>query len=431
MAFINGDGTVNRHEKEVAFINKIQADLSYKRFYNTEELILEVNNACVTYLKDKGLVQLTSFDESLHPTATLSDISSDKINQFINLAQAKRGFPLRPGTAVVKVLTHLHLLQHLKICNSALLAFGKTPQQFFPTAIIKCAHFHGNIVAKPIPDYKVFQGDVFEQVDQAVDFVLSKISLSVGLRNKSNQVPVQYEIPRAVVAEAIVNAVAHRDYTSKGSVQVTLFNNRLEIANPGRLTPELSIPKLKREHSSYPTNPRLAEPMYQAGYIERFGTGTGEIYRLAKEAGLKEPQFDLEEGFNVTIWRAVDLTNVQADTKTTRQADANLTRQATRQADANLTRQATRQADNKTTRQAAPQLAEAVRRVLLVINQEMTSSAIQNALQLKDRESFRDTYLIPALKAKYIAMTIPDKPKSPNQMYRLTELGLKLKNKLK
>ena len=60
-------------------------------------------------------------------------------------------------------------------------------------------------------------------VDQAVDFVMSKINLWVGTRQDSPQAPVQYEIPREVVAEAIVNAVAHRDYASNGSVQVMLF----------------------------------------------------------------------------------------------------------------------------------------------------------------------------------------------------------------
>ena len=64
---------------------------------------------------------------------------------------------------------------------------------------------------------------MFELVDQAVDFVMSKINLWVGTRAESTQAPIKYEIPREVVTEAIVNAVVHRDYTSNGSVQVMLF----------------------------------------------------------------------------------------------------------------------------------------------------------------------------------------------------------------
>ena len=68
-----------------------------------------------------------------------------------------------------------------------------------------------------------------------MDFVLSKIALSVGTRAESVQAPVAYEIPKEVVTEAIVNAVAHRDYTSNASVQVMLFSDRLEILNPRQI----------------------------------------------------------------------------------------------------------------------------------------------------------------------------------------------------
>ena len=71
-----------------------------------------------------------------------------------------------------------------------------------------------------------------------------------------------------------------------------LFKDRLEIWNPGRLPYGLTPEKLKKPHSSIPANLLLAEPMYLAGYIERIGTGTGDIIRWCKGAGLpKEPEF--------------------------------------------------------------------------------------------------------------------------------------------
>lgn len=74
-----------------------------------------------------------------------------------------------------------------------------------------------------------------------------------------------------------------------------LFKDRLEIWNPGSLPYGLTTAKLREPHSSIPANPLLAEPMYLAGYIERMGTGTGDIIRLCKDAGLKEPEFIQEE----------------------------------------------------------------------------------------------------------------------------------------
>ena len=126
---------------------------------------------------------------------------------------------------------------------------------------MKCAHFHGTRAAKPIPSYHVYKGTVFELVDQAVDFVMSKINLAVGTRAESTQVPVEYELPLEVVREAIVNAVAHRDYTSNGSVQVMLFADRLEVWNPGSLPASLTLEMLRQPHGSVPGNPLLAESL--------------------------------------------------------------------------------------------------------------------------------------------------------------------------
>jgi predicted HTH transcriptional regulator len=417
LAFIKGDSSVKRHEKEMALLVRIQNQLSYKRFETTEELISEVNKAFITILKHKGLINLNAFDERINDRATFEDIDLDKIETFMGIARAKRGFPLREGTPVKKVLSHMNMLYDGQLTNSALLAFSGNPQRFFPTAIVKCAHFHGLHLQKPIPDHKVIKGDVFEQVDQAVDFVLSKISVSVGRRDLSNQAPIEYEIPRAVVAETIVNAVAHRDYNSNGSVQVMLFADRLEISNPGRLDPELSIEKLKTDHASYPVNPLLAEPLYQAGYIERYGTGTGEIFNLTKLAGLREPVFILDEGFKVLIWRPVAVTGQATDLVTDHVTD-------------HATDQATDQVTDQATDQVTDQVEELVKRLLLVLNDEKNRQEILKILDLRHVPNFRDNYLNPAIEQGFIEMTIPDKPNSPNQKYRLTAKGLELKNKL-
>src|SRR5690606_1206899 len=192
-----------------------------------------------------------------------------------------------------------------KLSNAALLLFGKNPQQFFITSEVRCASFHGVMMEKPIPSYKVFKGTVFELVDQTVEFILSKLDYSIGTRAQYNQIPGGYEIPREIISEAIVNAIAHRDYTSNASVQVMIFKNRLEIWNPGHLPLGWTTEKLKQLHTSVPANPLLAEPMYLAGYIERLGTGTSEMIQRSKNAGLQEPQFFEEEDFKTIIYRPI------------------------------------------------------------------------------------------------------------------------------
>ncbi|MDR0834386.1 MAG: DUF4062 domain-containing protein [Candidatus Symbiothrix sp.] len=301
----NGAPPVSKKQhKEAAFIAKVEKSVVRKTFSSFEDLKNAVYASLIRYLEEKEYLRLLPFDATFHHTATLKDIDDDKVSLFVQMAQKKRGFPLAAGANTQAVLTHLDLLsEDGKITNSALLLFGKQPQHFFITSEVKCAQFYGNDITKPIPAYQVYRGTVFELIDQAVAFVMSRIDARVGTRDKSTDVDVDYELPLQAVTEAIVNAVTHRDYTSNGSVQVMLFKNRLEIWNPGYLPYGLTVERLLIPHPSLPPNPLLANPIYLAGYIERMGTGTGDIVSKCLDLGLKHPDFKQDEDFKVTLWR--------------------------------------------------------------------------------------------------------------------------------
>ena len=187
--------------------------------------------------------------------------------------------------------------------NSALLLFAKDPQRFFRTSEVRCAQFYGTKVEKPIRNYQVFAGSLFEMIDKAVGFVMSRIDARVGTRDHSADAPVDYELPESAVAEAIANAVAHRDYTSNASVQVMLFRDRVEIWNPGRLPDGFTVQKLREMHSSEPTNPVIAHPLFLAGYIEHLGTGTTDLIAACEQYGLQTPEFYQAEDFRTVIYR--------------------------------------------------------------------------------------------------------------------------------
>jgi ATP-dependent DNA helicase RecG len=222
--------------------------------------------------------------------------------------------------------------------------------------------------------------------------------------------------------------VAHRDYTSNGSVQVMLFKDRLEIWNPGTLPLGLSPEKLRQPHRSIPANPLLAEPMYLAGYIERMGTGTGDIIRLCNEDGLKEPEFIQEEDFRTVIWRTL---------KTTVEASGEVSGEPTEQAEGVdfevVNKDTTLQAEEKTgetSGEASGEVTEEIKRVVLVVSSEMKRSEIQNILDLSSDDFFRVNYILPTLESGFIEMTFPDSPNHPNQRYRLTVKGIALRKKL-
>ena len=303
LIFVKGTDDSVRHPKMRSLIRKAQAGLIRKRFNTPEELVSGVYAALVEFMVSNELIRSEPFDAAPCKRAVLRDLDFEQMARFIRTARQVRKFPLAAKATPNELLEHLNLLNHGRLTNAAVLLFGRAPQRFLLSSEVKCAHFHGKEVAKPIPDYQVYKGTAFQLVDQAVDFVLSKLSLSVGTRAKSVQVPITYEIPKEVVTEAIVNAVAHRDYTNNGSVQVMLFSNRLEVWNPGRLPSPLNPAKLRVAHASVPVNRLIAESLYLAEYIERMGTGTLDMVRRCTEVGLPEPDFSDTGQFVTTVWR--------------------------------------------------------------------------------------------------------------------------------
>lgn len=160
-----------------------------------------------------------------------------------------------------------------------------------------------------------------------------------------------------------------------------LFKNRLEIWNPGRLPSSLNIEKLRHPHPSIPTNPLLANPMYLTGYIERMGTGTGDIIRKCVDAGLRAPDFIQEEDFKVILWRT----------------------------------------------DQAKMIDKKVIELIKIMDKPYKRAELQKALGLKHNPTFRTNYLDVAISEGYIVQSHPNNPTHPDQYYSLTEKGVKLR----
>jgi ATP-dependent DNA helicase RecG len=103
--------------------------------------------------------------------------------------------------------------------------------------------------------------------------------------------------PTLALREALVNAICHRDYSIVGgAISIGIFDDRLEITSTGTLPFGLTVEDLKREHTSKPRNPLLAEVFFRRGLIERWGRGTQKIVSLCVEAGHPEPEFEERSG---------------------------------------------------------------------------------------------------------------------------------------
>lgn len=406
LIFVKGAADDLREPGMLGLIQEAGEQLIRRRFNSDAELISAVDDALVKYLEDKQLIRNGPFDSAPCLKATVDDLSQTKLETFIRIARKERDFPRGLSSDPGELLTHLNLLDDGVPTHAAVLLFGEDPQKFLISSVVKCAHFHSTVVAKPIPSFHTFGGTVFDMIDQAVDFVMSKLARRVGTRQQGTAVPVDYEIPREVVEEAIVNAVAHRDYTSHGSVQVMLFQDRLEIWNPGSLPPTLTLETLRRPHGSVPANPHLAEPLYLAHYIERMGTGIRDMIQRCRDVGLGEPEFELTDGFVVRIFRKtgqVAVVNGQVGGQVAGQVVGR-------------------------SGQVAGQVGGQVEPWVIVVLQfcqtgPKKSREIQEVSGIKHRESFQRNYLDLLLNEGWLERTVPDKLQSRLQKYRLTESG--------
>jgi len=304
LVFVKGDDDKARDPDMVKLIGKAGRQVTRRRFSDIPSLIREVYASFVDSLENRGALMTKPFDDSVCDGAILRDIDNKQVTSFVETAEAKGRLALKGSRAPKAVLRNFNLLRDDKPTNAAMLLFGKNPRRFFNNAQVHCFHFHGTEKRKPIQSQQPYDGRLFEVIDQAVEFVLGKLDRRVGTRAKSVQAPVEFEIPRPVIAEAIVNAVAHRNYRHNGFVQVIVFADRVEVWNPGELPPGLTPELLRQPHGPIPRNPLIAEPLFRVKYVEKAGTGTTDMIAECRAAGLAEPDFrQCGPHFVVTLWR--------------------------------------------------------------------------------------------------------------------------------
>ncbi len=244
------------------------------------------------------------WDSQVCEKATLDDINEEKVRWFLKEARKQRGLKIPEDAHIEEVLMRLKLLEDGKLTNAAILLFGKEPM--FLQSEVKCIRFSGNEPVKPYIDFQTLEGSVFDLIDNARDFVLRNIRKAIWLVPEKVQREEKYEYPPDAIREAIVNAVVHRDYLFPSKVQVRVFDDYIEIWNPGRLPEGWTVETLRRKHESMPKNPLLFRQLFWVKYVEDVGGGTLDMIEECQRWGIPEPEFeDTETSLVVTFRRSI------------------------------------------------------------------------------------------------------------------------------
>ena len=303
LIFVKEGDEESRDPRMTDLIRRAEGDVVWAKFRGSASLCAALSEAMVEFLSDEGRLRSRRLDEEVCVGAGLGDLERASVRKFLQQAKKTTREHLGSDAETATVVRHLGLFDSGQLTNAGILLFGVSPDRFFPSSGIKCVHFHGTRGVPHILSNSVIEGSIMNIIEKATEFVMSRLDLRIGGRSRSGRAFHSDEIPTEVVLEAIVNAVAHRDYASQARTQVMLFRDRVEIYNPGRLLAPLTESNLRQVHSSVVRNWGIVRALRQTRYMEEAGTGIRRMIAGCRNERLPEPKFDLTSGFRIILSR--------------------------------------------------------------------------------------------------------------------------------
>jgi len=293
--FIKGDSkSDSKKEKDTQNIVKILKDsYIYKRFSSVGDLKVQILSSLITYIDDKGNLNKESFDYLLRRDADYAAIDEKEVKVFLE----NRAIKLKVNVPNISLKDFLE--KTLKVVrkikgkyiptNTALLFFAKNPE-YIQQSEIRVARFKGTTRLEVI-DSQEIKGPIYRMLDEVERFFKRNTRMANKIVEfKRVDIP---EYPYEAIREAVVNAIAHRDYRRGAPIIISIFDDRIEISSPGGLLKGLDIKKLEGHHET--RNKKICEIFHETKDMEKFGTGIGKMKRFMKEHGLVAPEFS-EEG---------------------------------------------------------------------------------------------------------------------------------------
>ena len=349
-----------------------------------------------------------NWDDAPLPGVRLRDLDGRTLEEFRRRGIASGRLPEdTTGESAGDLIEMLHLREGEHLRRAAVLLFHPVPARFFAGAFVKIGYFR---TETELAYQDVIEGNLFTQVDRTVDL----------LRTKYSKAEVTYEdiyrretplTPGEALREAVLNAIAHRDYGHPAPIQIRVYDDRISLWNPGNLPPDWTLDKLMGTHASAPHNPGIANAFFRAGMIEAWGRGIGHIVRACRAAGTAEPRWDLESG-------GLRLEFVLVGTAS-RSSSSGAAREGGEPA---LQAGGTGPSQPKSRQESQPEsLAARVLRQLAA--GPMSKSALSRSLGQRSVSGQLNKVVSALLADGSIGYTIPDRPRSRLQKYRLTDAG--------
>lgn len=234
-----------------------------------------------------------SWDNMPLPGFTLDDIDDELVKKFKTLA-AKKG---RIDQSVLDedkadLMEKLRLTNAGYYTNAAMLLFSKDPDRWQLGAYTKIGFFENDADLRYQDE---IHGSLLEQIDKIIEVIHLKY-MKAKITYEGMQRIERYFVPDAALREALLNALCHKQYESCVPIQISVYEDKLYIANCGRLPDNWTADSLMSKHASRPYNTAIANVYYLAGFIESWGRGIEKICQACEEDGSPLPEYTVHPG---------------------------------------------------------------------------------------------------------------------------------------
>ena len=352
-----------------------------------------------------SLAATVPFDDRYNQTASLDDLSPRLIEDFLrevgsDLADDARNLSMEALGRQMNIVGGPSEAAFPK--NVGLLFFNEEPHRFFPATQIDVVWFPEGPGGDRF-DEKIFQGPLARMTREALDFIQRNYLKETVVKHPDRAEAERFwNFPYPAIEEAVVNAVYHRSYEVREPIEVRITPEDLVVLSfPG---PDRSIRmedlRVGKAVSRRYRNRRIGEFLKELDLTEGRSTGIPKILKVMAENGSPAPEFETDDD------RTSFLIRLPVHARAMGQAEAGTKPGPSRD-------------------QVTPEVTPEVR-LAMAIQREMSRRELQDILGLKDDEHFRKAYLLPALEQGLIELTIPERPRSSKQRYRLTDKGRQL-----
>lgn len=241
------------------------------------------------------------------PYVTVTDLKQETFDFF-----RKKGVKSNRLSEDVLTDSDELLLNNLKLTDgdylkrAAVLLFHPDPEKFVTNAYVKIGFFESD---SDLRFQDEVHGNLFEQVEKTMELLFTKYIKAMISYDDIYRIET-FEYPKEAVREALLNAIAHKDYTGATPIQISVYKDKIMIWNYGELPENWTIDTLQKKHSSIPHNPDISNAFFRIGYIEAWGRGIRKMNEQCAVAGLPQPLYYYESSGFWVVFRK-DLFNVE------------------------------------------------------------------------------------------------------------------------